>query len=145
MAIWKINPGTDSFNINGIYVPYIRVEADTEQAAVRKALDIMPDLEQEFSLNCIGSIELTATHNAIYSGKPPRVSETEWLHRAIILLRHAHIRITREHFLLTYGDVMGVHIYRQFLKREQNLISLYTSLDTPSATKLRSLIKTIGE
>lgn len=145
MAIWKINPGTDSFTINGIYVPYIQVEAATEQAALRKAIEIIPDLEQEGSTNCVSSIQLTVTHNAIFPELPPRGSETEWLHRAIIMLRHAHIRITREHFLSTYGDMMGVHIYRQFLKCEQNLITLYARLDTPSATKLRSLIKTIGE
>ena len=52
MNIYRIYPGNDAFEINGAYLPYIDVIADTIEQAREAAFKIIPDLNQDDWGNC---------------------------------------------------------------------------------------------
>lgn len=53
MYIYRIYPGLDAFEINGIYVPHLDVIAEGPIHAVSCACQIMPDIDGLYSLNNI--------------------------------------------------------------------------------------------
>lgn len=58
MNIYRIHPGLDAFCINGVYLPYLDIIADSEDAALHSVIWIMPDFNTENSGNSFNFIEL---------------------------------------------------------------------------------------
>lgn len=55
--IFRIHPGLDAFEINGVFLPYLDVIADDKEAALRAANILMPGFDGPEGTNTLNFIE----------------------------------------------------------------------------------------
>jgi hypothetical protein len=62
MNIYRIHPGNDAFQINGVYLPYLDIIAENEAAALISVGMLVPGLDCDYSSNTLNYIELIGKH-----------------------------------------------------------------------------------
>lgn len=55
--IFRVYPGLDAFEINGVFVPWVDIIADDEDAALRACHLLMPGFDGETGCNSLNFIE----------------------------------------------------------------------------------------
>lgn len=63
MNIYRIYPGLDAFEIKGVFLPYVDIIADDEEAALRGAAMLMPGFNTDDSDNSLNYVELIGKHS----------------------------------------------------------------------------------
>lgn len=62
MNIYRIYPGLDAFDINGVFLPYLDIIAENEDKALSGAAILMPGFNTDASENSLNFIELIGKH-----------------------------------------------------------------------------------
>lgn len=62
MNIYRIYPGLDAFDINGVFLPYLDIIAENEDKAIEGANVLMPGFDTDTCVNSLNFIELIGTH-----------------------------------------------------------------------------------
>lgn len=62
MNIYRIHPGLDAFEINGVFLPYLDIIAENEDRAIAGANALMPGFNTDTCVNSLNFIELIGKH-----------------------------------------------------------------------------------
>lgn len=57
IKIFRVHPGLDAFEINGVYIPYLDIISNDENTAYEEAKKIITNLDTMDSLNSVNYIE----------------------------------------------------------------------------------------
>lgn len=62
MNIYRIYPGNDAFDINGVFLPYVDIIANDQEAAIQQAGILMPGFDTDTCVNTLNYAELIGKH-----------------------------------------------------------------------------------
>lgn len=62
MNIYRIYPGNDAFDINGVFLPYLDIIAENEASALAGAKILMPQFNSDTCVNTLNYIDLIGKH-----------------------------------------------------------------------------------